>query len=183
MKINIKHIVTGLLLFISLTTSITIAKPITTSKACGPCFEAAFSPNRGAINLIINNIDNAQKTIYVAAYCFTSTSVLGALEKAHNRGVDVKIVLDKKRSTERGSVCNELKNKGIAFRINGRYPIMHNKFMIIDAHTVQVGSFNYTKAAEKINAENVLVIKQSPELAKLYLTEWQRLWDESSKKN
>ena len=36
---------------------------------------------------------------------------------------------------------------------------MHDKFMIIDAATLETGSFNFTRAAEYENAENVLVIR------------------------
>jgi phosphatidylserine/phosphatidylglycerophosphate/cardiolipin synthase-like enzyme len=35
---------------------------------------------------------------------------------------------------------------------------MHDKFIVIDGETVELGSFNYTAAAEKRNAENVLVL-------------------------
>ena len=56
---------------------------------------------------------------------------------------------------------------------------MHNKFMVIDSATVQTGSFNYTNSAEHKNAENVLVLRDNPEIASRYLKEWQRLWDES----
>jgi phosphatidylserine/phosphatidylglycerophosphate/cardiolipin synthase-like enzyme len=40
--------------------------------------------------------------------------------------------------------------------------------MIIDGTTVITGSFNFTKAAEEKNAENLLIIK-SEELSKKYL--------------
>lgn len=36
--------------------------------------------------------------------------------------------------------------------------IAHNKVMVIDGRTVITGSFNFTKAAEESNAENLLVI-------------------------
>lgn len=163
-----------------LITSILIVTPLVSGSIAAKQFEVAFSPRMGARQLIITTIDNAKQSIYVAAYSFTSTAIVDALEKAQQRGVDVKIVLDQKRTLERGSVYNSLKNKKIPFRVNNNYPIMHNKFMIIDAETIQVGSFNYTKVAEKSNAENVLVINKCPELAQQYLTEWQRLWSESS---
>ena len=38
------------------------------------------------------------------------------------------------------------------------HAIAHNKVMIIDGETVVTGSFNFTKAAEENNAENLLVI-------------------------
>lgn len=43
--------------------------------------------------------------------------------------------------------------------------------MIIDREKVITGSFNFTKAAEEKNAENLLIIK-SKELAKIYLGNW-----------
>lgn len=156
---------------------------ISNSSISAADFEVAFSPRMGARELIISTIHSAEKSIYVAAYSFTSTAVEDALYIAHKRGVDVKIVLDKKRTTERGSIFSSLQNKNIPVRANNRYAIMHNKFMIIDGKTVQVGSFNYTKAAEKSNSENVLVINNNRKLAGKYLTEWQRLWDESEGSN
>ena len=44
--------------------------------------------------------------------------------------------------------------------------------MVIDAQTVITGSFNFTKAAERGNAENVLLILHAPELAKRYGDNW-----------
>jgi len=36
--------------------------------------------------------------------------------------------------------------------------------MVIDSTTILTGSFNFTKAAAEKNAENLLVIKDAPEL-------------------
>src|SRR5262245_41705889 len=40
--------------------------------------------------------------------------------------------------------------------------------MVIDSATIITGSFNFTKAAEEKNAENLVVIKDAPELVKEY---------------
>ena len=40
--------------------------------------------------------------------------------------------------------------------------------MVIDSATILTGSFNFTKAAEEKNAENLLVIQDAPELVKKY---------------
>jgi hypothetical protein len=39
---------------------------------------------------------------------------------------------------------------------------------VIDSATIITGSFNFTTAAEQKNAENLLVIKDAPELVKTY---------------
>jgi phosphatidylserine/phosphatidylglycerophosphate/cardiolipin synthase-like enzyme len=45
--------------------------------------------------------------------------------------------------------------------------------MIIDDQTVLTGSFNFTKAAEEQNAENLLVI-HDPQLAAKYAQNWKQ---------
>jgi hypothetical protein len=42
---------------------------------------------------------------------------------------------------------------------------------------VRTGSFNYPAAVNK-NAENVLLIREAPELTGHYAAEWQCLWEE-----
>lgn len=39
-----------------------------------------------------------------------------------------------------------------------RYSIMHDTFAVIDGETLETGSFNFTSAAERKNAENVIVL-------------------------
>lgn len=50
--------------------------------------------------------------------------------------------------------------------------IAHNKVMIIDDRIVITGSFNFTKAAEEKNAENLLII-DSPALAAKYVANFE----------
>ena len=57
-------------------------------------------------------------------------------------------------------------------KIDAKHAIAHNKVMIIDGETVITGSFNFTKAAEENNAENLLVIHDR-KLASIYTKNWQ----------
>jgi phosphatidylserine/phosphatidylglycerophosphate/cardiolipin synthase-like enzyme len=52
-------------------------------------------------------------------------------------------------------------------KIDANHAISHNKVMIIDGETVLTGSFNFTKAAQEKNAENLLII-WDPSLAAQY---------------
>ncbi len=99
---------------------------------------------------------------------------------AHQRGVDVKVVLDKRQNSTR-SLLSFLQENGIPTRINGHYAIMHNKFMIIDGNVLELGSFNYTKAAEEKNAENVIVMHNTPQVIEDYTRQWEKLWNEGEK--
>ena len=141
--------------------------------------EVAFSPSTDAIKLLQYTINNAQQSIDVAAYSFTSYKVVDALIDAQRRGVKVQVVLDKGQQNRRYHAISELQTAGIPVRFNGNYAIMHNKFMIIDDKTIESGSFNYTTSAEKRNAENVIVIRDNKPLAAKFVKNWKKLWDEA----
>lgn len=127
-----------------------------------------FSPNGGCTEAIIKEIDKAKSEILVQAYSFTSAPIAKALTEAHKRGVHVEIILDKSNETAQYSSADFTAHAGIPTYIDAVHAIAHNKIMIIDGETVITGSFNFTKAAEKKNAENLLILK-SKELAKEYI--------------
>ena len=62
-------------------------------------------------------------------------------------------------------------DQGIPVRIDVVHAIAHNKIMIIDGENVITGSFNFTKAAEEKNAENLLVIHDKRS-AERYIRNW-----------
>ena len=152
------------------------------ANAQSPMMEDAFSPAQGATALVIKTIGTAKKSIHVAAYSFTSRPIAAALVAAHDKGVDVEVVLDKSQRRGRYTLVPYLRAHNIPTRINSRYAIMHDKTMIIDGVTLELGSFNYTKAAEEKNAENVLVIHGSKKIVMDYDKQWRMLWNGAEEK-
>jgi len=132
-----------------------------------------FSPRGGAQQAIVDVIGQAKESVLVQAYSFTSSPIAKALLEAHKRGVKVEVVLDKGQRTARYSGATFLRNVGIPVWIDAKHAIAHNKVMVIDGATVITGSFNFTKAAEEKNAENLLII-QDQGLARLYTQNWER---------
>lgn len=130
-----------------------------------------FSPNGGCTQAIIDEIDNAKSEILIQAYSFTSVPIAKAILEAHERGVKVEAILDKSQRTANYSSATFLANSGIPTFIDAAHAIAHNKLIIIDGTTVVGGSFNFTKAAEEKNAENLVIIK-SEDMAKLYKENW-----------
>jgi phosphatidylserine/phosphatidylglycerophosphate/cardiolipin synthase-like enzyme len=108
------------------------------------------------------------------AYSFTSTPIAKALVEAHKRGVKVTAILDKSRRTKNYSGADFLLQAGIPTYIDAQHAIAHNKIMLIDGGTIITGSFNFTKKAEKSNAENLLVIKGNPKLYAEYEANFQK---------
>jgi phosphatidylserine/phosphatidylglycerophosphate/cardiolipin synthase-like enzyme len=134
--------------------------------------EVFFSPKGGCTEAIVSALDHATNTVLVQAYSFTSAPIAKALVDAHKRGVKVQVVLDKSQRTEKYSSADFVAHAGIPTSIDSKHAIAHNKVMVIDAHKVLTGSFNFTKAAEESNAENLLVIEDVA-LAGKYTTNWQ----------
>lgn len=77
-------------------------------------------------------------------------------------------VLDKSNQTDKYTAATFLNNSGIKTLIDDQHAIAHNKVMVIDDATLITGSFNFTKAAEERNAENLLILNDIPYLAGAY---------------
>lgn len=133
--------------------------------------EVYFSPGGGATAACVSAIDAAKKSIFVQAYSFTSAPIAKALVDAKKRGVTIEAILDKSQRTEKYSEADFLAHAGIPTFIDGKHAIAHNKIIIIDGARVITGSFNFTKAAEEKNAENLLIITDA-KLAARYFANW-----------
>jgi phosphatidylserine/phosphatidylglycerophosphate/cardiolipin synthase-like enzyme len=127
-----------------------------------------FSPNGGATEAIVEAIGTAKTQILVQAYSFTSAPIAKALIEAHKRGVKVLAVLDKSNVTANYSAATFLVNVGIPTLIDAEHAIAHSKVIVIDTTTVITGSFNFSKAAEENNVENLLVMTEAPVLVQAY---------------
>ena len=160
-----------LLLFASLVPGCQAQQDTSQAATSLPPIQVFFSPKGGCTEAVVKELNAAKETVLVQAYSFTSTPIAKALLEAHKRKVKVQVIVDKSQRTEKYSDADFLVNVGIPVQIDAKHAIAHNKIIIIDSSTVITGSFNFTKAAEEHNAENLLVIR-SPELAVKYIANW-----------
>ena len=137
-----------------------------------PNWEVYFSPNGGCTDAIVKELGKAKDTIPVQAYSFTSYRIVKGLLGAHKREVKVEVILDKSQRIDQYSSASFFYNSGIPVKIDSQHALAHNKVMIIDGEIVIIGSFNFTKAAEEKNAENLLVIRDK-RLAERNIKNWQ----------
>ena len=161
---SIASIVAGLSLLIIL-----VVVPTHAAEPFSPARVAVyFSPKGGATEAVVHELTAAKTQVLIQAYSFTSAPIAKALVEAHKRGVKILAVLDKSNETDKYSAATFLNNAGIQPLIDAKHAIAHSKVMVIDSAAIITGSFNFTKAAEEKNAENLLVIKDAPELATAY---------------
>ncbi len=137
---------------------------------------------------VISYINRAMETIDIAIYNFGVdgiSNIAGALNSAYSRGVQIRIVAN-------GSSANQgIENLNAAIKKLGSPSgandgIMHNKFMIIDAYSIDpnkpilwTGSCNWTSSNVNNDANNVLFI-QDQSLAIAYTLEFNEMWGSTS---
>lgn len=122
--------------------------------------------------LLVNTINATRRSLRIQAYSFTSVPIAQAVKHAHDRGVDVQVIVDQSQVSERYTSATFLKNAGIPVVVDTKPAIAHNKVMIFDDRAVFTGSFNFTKSAQERNAENGLLIRDDPVLVKAYADNW-----------
>jgi len=124
---------------------------------------------------IIKNINQAEAFINIAMYIFTDREIALPLVKARERGVKVRLYLDKDQVDYQYSQSRFLVQKGIKTRISSNNYIMHHKFAIIDNRLLLTGSYNWTFSANNRNDENLMVI-DDPELIEIFQNQFINLW-------
>jgi phosphatidylserine/phosphatidylglycerophosphate/cardiolipin synthase-like enzyme len=166
LKRNTKYsILAFLIIVLSITISIsTLAKT-----------EVYFSLSDNPQKEIIKNINQAQAFINIAMYTFTDKEIALPLIDAQERGVKVRVYLDRSQIGSTYSISRLLVQKGIKVRISTNNYIMHHKFAIIDNHLLLTGSYNWTFAANNKNEENLMVI-DDPEIIKIFQNQFVNLW-------
>lgn len=143
-----------------------------------PGVQICFTPGQSCTQQILTALDSAQQSIWVQAYSFTSLKIAKALLAAKQRGVEVKLILDKAWLTDKNNAnfnyaIEYMHKHGLPIWIDYQPRHAHNKVMILDGKQVITGSFNFTNGAEYHNAENLLIIN-SPPIAQQYLDNWQK---------
>jgi len=137
----------------TLTTTLTL-----TASGQRNLLQHCFSPGGHCDQVLISWINRANSSIHILVYSFTLNDVRDALIAAHNRGVDVKAVMEKENVNGSGSEFYTLRTAGIPIKWDSNRALMHDKVAIVDGHIILTGSFNWTDAATNSNNENLVVI-------------------------
>lgn len=141
----------------------------------GILIENYFSPRDQVANHIVQTLQNAQKDIRFLAFSFTSDSIAKAMLDRAKAGVSVAGVFETRGGDTSASEYGRMKRAGLDVRLDGNPFTMHHKVIIIDESIVITGSYNFSAQADDANDENVVII-HSPEIAALYLAEFDRVY-------
>ncbi len=151
--------------------------PLTSESNINVC----FSPEGRCENVAVKAIQSAQEEILVQCYSFTSKPISDALIRAHHNGIKVRVLFDRSQLKAPYSRIHQLSNAGIETTVDYVSGIAHNKIILIDNSRVLTGSYNFSKAANNKNAENMLLITDET-LAKTYKQKWNQRFQKAKER-
>jgi phosphatidylserine/phosphatidylglycerophosphate/cardiolipin synthase-like enzyme len=137
--------------------------------------EVYFSPEDRPEKRLVKLVRDAQKSVLVLAYSFTSDPLSDALLDRADAGVAVRGVFDTSQADGKGADYGHLRQAGLDVRLDGNTGLMHNKVLIIDDQIVVLGSYNFTRAANQANDENLVVVFD-PYIARQYRESFDRIY-------
>lgn len=139
--------------------------------------EIHYSPRENLEKIDVALIEAANDEIDMAAYVLSDRAIADALVAAQERGVMVRLVLD--RSQLPHDALDRLTPLGASVRISPGGPIMHLKSYSVDGRRVRAGSANFSASGLKHQA-NELVILDDPEAVTRFEAAFTREWTRSS---
>jgi PLD-like domain len=142
--------------------------------------EVLFSPGGSIKDAIIKNISTSKGTIDVTAFTFTAGDIAEALYQAKERGVKIRVIIDRTQDAKLYPVIEFLKGEGfnLQFLKGNIGGSMNNAFAIFDDKLLVTGSYTWTEYAEKFNYENAIFIDE-PDVVEKYKKEFESLYDKS----
>jgi len=135
--------------------------PFFESEVAEQKFEFWNLPKKGknSLNRLIQLLDEAQQTIRVAMFTFTHPELIDALIRAHKRGVEVEVVLDRDQAFAVSYVALEaLARAQINLSLSSGVGLLHHKFAWIDEQMLINGSANWTRSAFTRNRDCFVVL-------------------------
>ena len=136
----------------------------------------AQSQDTGGPDLpLVASLDSARVSIDMAAYSLNLRDVGSSLLHAHQRGVNVRLVMETDNTNV--AVPKALIAAGIPV-VSDRLPgLMHDKFVVIDRAEVWTGSMNFTVAGTYHDNNSLMHIRSS-RVADDYESEFDQMFEE-----
>jgi phosphatidylserine/phosphatidylglycerophosphate/cardiolipin synthase-like enzyme len=160
-----------------------VALWLVTAHAVEP--QVYFSRTDPVAKVLAREIDAAQKSIHLLVYSLTDDDLAAALIRAGQRGVDVRIVIDRTQAAGKSSLDERLLEKlgpqRVLYRTGKGRGVMHEKMAIYDGLTVSLGSYNWTANARDNNWENLILLRDAA-IAARCTAEFQRVWNSPAPK-
>lgn len=144
----------------------------------GTPVQVLFAPEDKVSNKLLPLINNAKSSIRFMAFSFTHEQLGAAMLNRAKAGVDVQGIFETNGSETQYSELPKFFCAGMSVRQDSNPSAFHHKVIVIDNNMVITGSYNFSNNADRRNDENVVILNSS-DIAKEYLSEFNTRWAES----
>jgi cardiolipin hydrolase len=121
----------------------------------------------------------ARISIESALYRLTNPLLARALGEAQDRGIRVRLLVDRNKYRDDMTTRELLEQNSLPFHAiygrEGKGSKLHHKFAVLDSNTVLTGSYNWTVESEERNFDHLTILRE-PGLVRAYQREFERLW-------
>ncbi|WP_262891523.1 phospholipase D-like domain-containing protein [Adhaeribacter radiodurans] len=127
-------------------------------------------------DILIGELNQAKKSIKAAIAWFTNEHIFNAIINCLNKGIVVELIIrdDYINNSEASLPWIKIINANGRIYFSSNSHKLHHKYCIIDDVTIITGSYNWTYLAEKVNQENIVIIKEK-NLTDSYLSNFKDL--------
>jgi phosphatidylserine/phosphatidylglycerophosphate/cardiolipin synthase-like enzyme len=133
--------------------------------------ELHYAPNENLEAIDEALIDDSAETIDIAAYVLSDQTVIAALIAAADRGVLIRLYLDKGEFAEhdgrKGGLIEKLLSYPNVFaRLKGRGVLMHLKAYVVDGRWLRTGSGNFSRPGLTDQDNDLIVVDDVSAIAR-----------------
>ncbi|KAJ1952176.1 hypothetical protein IWQ62_006285 [Dispira parvispora] len=119
---------------------------IPSQPSSGVRVEPHFFPSERSFRVLVDTLQSSRATLDICVFNITDDDLANAIIASKKRQVQVRIIADDEQCSSQGSDVQRLhRDHRIPVRLDNDPSHMHNKFAIVDNHTVITGSYNWTK--------------------------------------
>ena len=150
------------------------------SQADHPQTEIHYAPQENLENLDAREIGRAKLSIDMAAYVLSDQQIIAALIDAAERGVVVRLYLDRSQfaqhgPTRGGLVEALLAHPNVVARVKGADVLMHLKAYAVDGDVLRTGSGNFSRPGLASQDNDAIFINDSA-IVDAFEGNFERIW-------
>ncbi len=139
--------------------------------------EAYFSSDEHCKERVLSLINGAQHTLDICIFSLNDDVLSDAILRAHERHLDVRIIVDDNSTPESEHLYNCLRGKGLHVVKDTSALHRRHRFALLDDKHLITGNFNGTKSSAEGCLENICVLSELLLVAKFSL-KFKKLWKE-----
>jgi phosphatidylserine/phosphatidylglycerophosphate/cardiolipin synthase-like enzyme len=150
------------------------------SQAEGPQPQIHYAPRENLESVDVREIGRAQLSIDMAAYVLSDQRIIEALTDAAERGVVIRLYLDRSQFAEHGPTRGGLMEAllarpNVAARIKGEGVLMHLKAYAVDGEVLRTGSGNFSRSGLAAQDNDAIFISD-PGTVDAFEGNFERIW-------